>query len=1071
MKKLICFCLTLILLFSSVVWVPASASATGNDEIPVWKGGSTEPEGSGTKEDPYLISSAANLQWLVSKNHNGDQILRTLSYNQKIWYADYDSKTESLYHSYCFDSEKVNTLASLEAHSKTLYYDCFSTMPYIYVRQVCDIDLEGRSLQSIASYWPYGGVKSGGTAVKGQWFFGHYDGQGYTIKNGSVTHAGSNANWSSGFFGNLWGATVENLVFDNIHVSGNGCLGIVAGRSLMPSDLGGRTDLFSACRSIIRNIEVKDTCTVTQNKMHSTQVYVGGIIGRAYNTTVENCTNSADIKVGVNAVSVGGIAGVMSEGSGVIGCVNNGSIQYTGGDLLRTNACGGIVGEWTAMDSTAFQGAGEIRRCLNTGSLIASSVSTSSGCGLLYGGIVGWVHDLPVGNGSGYAFSDNVSTGESATLSAGANHCCSASLIGSMVLQQAVSLTPKNCYSCNDFTPVISEKYSSASLPFVGCKNGTASLIADCQALSLHDLSSLPLVEALEQGSSHRGQTHPLLGTQVRQNADGTYSIRLIGGVSSLTLDGLTYALTVTSLGSQKQTETQDKVYTSFIANGKTVKASDLGYEYLSLLTKDGLKPNTTYTLGVELSAVNRFGEKSYTQGSHLVVMRFYNGKITPVKIPSRSIKIDGVKISQFQIVVPSTDYRYEFYVAQALAERVKKLTGTELTIVKDSAIKTKHEIRIGTTNRGTSLTVKNGQYAVVPKDGCLEMIFSGWVATNALIDSLTTDYFPDQAYAIDLTLSGSRVMIQKSNPFVGDIAAPKQVTPSMAHIDKLNTRDIRVMYYNIWGYTHANPNSSIELLCDMFQTYDPDILGLQECKRLEGAVNWLKANGYTMVRFDKDNGYRNNDGQGNPIFFKTSKFQLISSGYARARGGDKGTTWVVLKELATGKTFGLTNSHFCANSNAQNHDGLGTQYRNEDVQAMLDAIQKYILSNPAVSAVITGGDYNTTTTKKVIYNGVTYFPYQTLLDSGLRNIRDIVPDHEESLFGTHNAGASYNAEWNVLNLETFRKVPLDNAIDQVMYYFPQGVTLTAKRYYLLHDRLTCTTSDHLPQLVDFAWK
>ena len=1069
MKKTICVLLTILMLGCSIIWIPTSAFGTGNDEMPTWHGSAIEPEGRGTKEDPYLFSSAGNLQWLVSQFFNGDQILRTLGYRKEIWYADYDSKTEALYWDYTINSEKVNTLATLEAYPKTLYYDSFSTMPYIYIRQVCDIDLEGGSLKSLASYWPYGGVKSGGTAVKGQWFFGHYDGQGYSIKNGSITHAGTNANWSSGFFGNLWGATIENLVFDNIHVSGNGCVGIVAARSLMPSDLGGRTDLFSACRSVIRNVEVKDTCTVTQNKVHSTQVYVGGIIGRAYNTIIENCTNSADITVGVNAVSVGGIAGVMSQGSRVVGCTNNGNIQCQSGVLLRTNAYGGIVGEWTAMDATTFQGVGEIRNCLNTGSLTASS--TSEEYGLFYGGVLGWAHGLPTVSGTEYAFVNNISIGETANLSESVSSHCAASLIGNMELNSSVALKPKNCYSSNDFVSVASEAYNSPSLPFVGCKNGTVSFSDACQSLTLHDLELLPLYENLEKGTSHRGLTHHLLGVQTRKNEDGTYSIRFVGGVTSSMLDALSYSLMVTSSGSTKETVTQTNAYTAFLANGETVKASDLGYDYVSLLVKDDLKANTTYTFGLELSATNRFGTREYTQGSNMVAMRFYNGTITYLNTSNRSVKIDGVNIGKFQIVVPSENYRYEFYVAQALVERIKKLTGIELPVVKDSEVQTTHEIRIGQTNRGTSLTVADGQYAVIPTEGCLELLFSGWVATNELIDALTDIYFPDHAYAVDLVLSGSRVSIQKANPYYGNLTAYKQVAVSTPYIDKLSANDIRIMYYNIWGYTHANHNSSIELLCDLFKTYDPDILGLQECKGLEDAVNWLKANGYTMVRFDKNNGYKNNNGQGNPIFFKTGKFQLVSSGYACARNGDKGTTWVVLKEIATGKTFGLTNSHFCANSNAKNHDGLGTQYRNEDVQAMLDAIQKHILTNPNVEAIITGGDYNTTTTKKVTYNGVTYFPYQTLLDGGFRNIRDIVPDHEESLFGTHNAGATYNKEWNVLNLETFRKHPLANAIDQVMYYAPMGNALTAKRYYLLHDRLTCTTSDHLPQMFDFAWK
>lgn len=115
-------------------------------------------------------------------------------------------------------------------------------------------------------------------------FTGSLDGQGFSIKN--LTISGTNGNF--GLFDELDGATISNLIIDDVSlniIGNNGKVGALAG---------------VVKNSTVKNVTVKGTVSAILT------THTGGIIGHAENSTIENCKNYATV---TGYCRVGGIAG------------------------------------------------------------------------------------------------------------------------------------------------------------------------------------------------------------------------------------------------------------------------------------------------------------------------------------------------------------------------------------------------------------------------------------------------------------------------------------------------------------------------------------------------------------------------------------------------------------------------------------------------------------------------------------------------------------------------------------------------------------------------------------------
>lgn len=325
----------------------------------------TQPEGSGTKEDPYLIADAANLLWL----------------QKQIPAAD-----------------RVN-----DSHADVVAGKYTAKFAGMYFLQTQDIDLNGQEFMSIGYYFA--------NAKRTASFGGTYDGQGFAIRNGKITSQntghGLNVNWGHGLFGMIHGATIKNIVLDNVQVEGHGVTGAIVGRAAATADDKEKGETLN----VIENCVVNANCTVTANYPTSVDTAklsadydqasrAGGIVGMAYGTTVRYCVNHAAINVPGNWVMTGGVVGSAGYNTTVEYCVNTGKITYDLATYQNKAECavGGIVGfisPYSAgvVDKTLV-GNTVIRNCYNSGIFYFNMGENVVGKALYWGGILGGANSL-----------------------------------------------------------------------------------------------------------------------------------------------------------------------------------------------------------------------------------------------------------------------------------------------------------------------------------------------------------------------------------------------------------------------------------------------------------------------------------------------------------------------------------------------------------------------------------------------------------------------------------------------------------------------------------------------------
>ena len=264
-----------------------------------WSAAKQMPEGEGTEQSPYLISSPENLAWLSS-------------------------------------SVKATTgEGSFEG---------------MYFRQTNDIDLCGSVLKPIGCQY-----YSHDTEMYA--FGGVYDGGGYSIKNGIISGADSDLNpvftkeFGCGLFGAVYGGTVKNVVADNITVAGYGVTGVIVGKTCGKTDGSTQSDF-----NVIENCTVKPNCKIFSRSTEISDIesdpdqsedagIVGGIVGIGRSVSVRGCTSLADIRLHDAILTGGGIAGSCGYNSVIENCSFGGKVGYVGDMPSEREAIiGGTVG-------------------------------------------------------------------------------------------------------------------------------------------------------------------------------------------------------------------------------------------------------------------------------------------------------------------------------------------------------------------------------------------------------------------------------------------------------------------------------------------------------------------------------------------------------------------------------------------------------------------------------------------------------------------------------------------------------------------------------------------------------
>ena len=334
-----------------------------NTSAEVWDGSiDTEWEGKGTKDEPYLITSAAELAGLAHS-------VNTVQYEYNEYYDE--------------------------------YYETYNHYSYCYFSQAVDITLNDG-----------GELFSENIAGKNVWtpigenhlFCGHYDGGGHTIYGLYVVSDGY-----CGLFGNTPDYEVQNInvygayVKAGVNQKAKAAGGIVgdgdADNCTFTGNVAGRANYFGG----VVGYGDADKCTFTGSVTGQAN-YIGGIVGEG---NADDCSFTGSVSG--NAVRIGGISGngrisnsnfegsVSGKASEYLGGIaGDGSVEngsFSGTVSGRADAIGGIVGGGSAKDCTnngivsgysskmgGISGCyGQVSNCKNYGAVTCTRPSASVG--------------------------------------------------------------------------------------------------------------------------------------------------------------------------------------------------------------------------------------------------------------------------------------------------------------------------------------------------------------------------------------------------------------------------------------------------------------------------------------------------------------------------------------------------------------------------------------------------------------------------------------------------------------------------------------------------------------------
>lgn len=298
----------------------------GGGSSAIWDGSSASgfASGSGTQEDPYIITTAEQLAYLSDKVNAGE------TYEQSYFRLDSDIVLNDFNAKYW--TMNATPWKPIGFYLKTNQGDEYTS------------------------------------------FSGRFDGNGHTISGLYIEDSGN----GMGLFGSVTSdALVENLTISDSYISGTTYVGSIVGTTFVGSDgqstLLGCTIQNCTSRAVVRGnayvggvigysgTDAVQNCVNYSNIQGGTAV--GGVVGGAYySTTVKQCGNYGLVE-GVN--NTGGVVGSAAYNStieyntnagtvygdtytgGVLGYITTAEIHccYNTGNVLGVDYVGGVVGQ------------------------------------------------------------------------------------------------------------------------------------------------------------------------------------------------------------------------------------------------------------------------------------------------------------------------------------------------------------------------------------------------------------------------------------------------------------------------------------------------------------------------------------------------------------------------------------------------------------------------------------------------------------------------------------------------------------------------------------------------------
>ncbi len=180
---------------------------------------------------------------------------------------------------------------------------------------------------------------------------------------------------------------------------------------------------------------------------------------------------------------------------------------------------------------------------------------------------------------------------------------------------------------------------------------------------------------------------------------------------------------------------------------------------------------------------------------------------------------------------------------------------------------------------------------------------------------------------------------------------------------------EFRIMTFNVAG-SNGEPEKRYAKILEVIGSYEPDIVGFQEFNSAQhsNVMDPLLREGYGVVARKHSSGTYNQT----PIAYRKDKFDLVEGGVEWLDGRYTGTntksiSWAVLKDKATGKTFGVINLHGAVvstdykgyeNMSATERNKIVNEWRIDNVRQMLEIETRLKATHGEIAFFFTG-DFN----------------------------------------------------------------------------------------------------------------
>ena len=162
-----------------------------------------------------------------------------------------------------------------------------------------------------------------------------------------------------------------------------------------------------------------------------------------------------------------------------------------------------------------------------------------------------------------------------------------------------------------------------------------------------------------------------------------------------------------------------------------------------SELTYEAFEHLITYYLDINTATITISNDLHYVKKSNY---------------PLQSVKINGVDIREYSIIVPSLnpseEELYAYYTALNIADYLEARLGVELKIVDDNRTEFEYEILIGETNRdesSASVNMGKGQYILANKDTKLVLRGNG-IYVAAGMGDIVSKYLSGKSKSVNIT-------------------------------------------------------------------------------------------------------------------------------------------------------------------------------------------------------------------------------------------------------------------------------------------------------------------------------